>query len=278
MTLTIATSRLIETLTDALQTADDVVGGIFLSSHRGAFGDEPGEMDLLSATSTNRYVIGHTWIPVNGSVVGMVWPVESAKTVLAICKSLALKAKEHTVDLQVVTAPPPEDPKEGEHPGWTVTLSETPALFESDTEFQFHAHHESKFPAVTIRRALSGLLTAKEVPPESPLTQWSATVLAPLVAVAKRRKTPMKFYRSELSHVQVVQIGDTWLGAAYPILPVPGESTTEPSIEPLVGEPLSPAAALLRNGSGLVTNASEAAEALRNGTGVATGYVPADGA
>lgn len=235
MTITIETSKLIDTLTDVLQTASDVVGGIHLATQRGEAGDEPGVTDLLTATSTDRYTVGHTWIPCDGSAVASVWPVESVKTVLAICKSLGQKSKDHTVDVDMVTAPPPEDAKLGEHPGWTVTLSETPALFGSDTEFQFHAHHESKFPLAVVWRALTGQAEDKDLPANVPLTQWNAHVLAPLVAVSKRRKSPMKFYPSERSLVQVVQIGETWIGAANPVRPVPGELTSEPSIEPLLG-------------------------------------------
>lgn len=284
MTITIATANLIDTLTDALQTGSDVVGGIHLATQRGEYGDEPGVIDLLTATSTDRFVIGHTWIPCDGSMVAQVWPVESAKTVLAICKSLGQKSKEHTVDVDVVQAPPPEDPKEGEHPGWTVTLSETPALFESDTEFQFHAHHESKFPTRMARRFLSGFASEDEVAVlPTQLTQWGAHVLAPLVAVSKRRKSPMKFYRSLSSMVQVVQIGDTWLGAAMPIKALPGESTSAPSIDPVLGDTagdlLETLAEMKANGVTVTVDnpkgelgktIASAAEVLRSGSGLLT--------
>ncbi|MCV7424380.1 DNA translocase FtsK [Mycobacterium yunnanensis] len=285
MTITIATSRLIETLTDALQTADDIVGGVHIATQRGPFGDEPGDRDLMTATSTNRFVIGHTWIPVDGNVVPSVWPVESTKTVLAICKSLAQKGKDHTVDIDMVTAPPPEDAEPGDHPGWTVTLSETPALFESDTEFQFRAHHEGKFPVAMARKVMSGLSTAEDVV-DSPLTQWGPSVLAPLVAVAKRRKSPMMFFRSDLSWVQVVQIGDTWLGAAFPIRPMPGESSAQPSIEPVLNDAtdrLRDTLADMKADGVTVTvddpkgplgqAVSAVAEALRDGSGVMMGRV-----
>ncbi|BBY84214.1 DNA translocase FtsK [Mycolicibacterium pulveris] len=237
MTITVATSKLIDTLTDALQTADDIVGGIHFATQRAPYKSEPGDTDLLVATSTDRYTIGHTWIPVDGDLIPTVWPVESAKTVLAICKSLGRKGDEHTVDIDATAAPPPEEPTEGEHPGWTVTLSETPALFDSDTEFQFHAHAETRFPTAMVHRALSGLLESKEPPEPSLLTQWGANVLAPLVAVAKRRKQPIRLFRQPLTEAHLVQIGDTWLGVAYPIKPLPGEASEEPSVEPILTPP-----------------------------------------
>lgn len=304
MTVTIETSKLIDTLTDALQTASDLVGGIHFATARGDYGEEPGTIDLLTATSTDRFTIGHTWIPCDGTVVSSVWPVESAKTVLAICKSLVQKSKEHTVDIDLVTAPPPEDPTEGEHPGWTVTLRETPALFESDTEFQFHAHHEGKFPLTTVRKMLRGRAVDEKRVELGSLTQWNANVLAPLVAVSKRRKSPMNFYRSATSLVQVVTIGPTWIGAACPVRPVPGESTDEPGFDPIlgtgsdllvdtlremrdagievsvdkpqgpVGQVLGDAAALLRDGSGLVTEEDVQADwdrMLRNAVRIVVG-------
>lgn len=237
MTITIATKQLIETLSDALQTAADRSGGIHLATHRGPWGEEPGDVDVLAATSTTSIVLGHTWIPVNGQArQPSVWPVESTKTVLAICKSLAsTRGKEHTVDVDMVMADPAEDAKEGDHPGWTMTLSETPALFESDTEFQFHAHHEGRFPVGMARRALRGKLTADDVV-EAPLTQWNAHVLGPLVAVAKRRGCPIQMFKSPDAWMQIVQIGDTWLGAAFPIRPLPGAPTDEPSVDPILGD------------------------------------------
>jgi S-DNA-T family DNA segregation ATPase FtsK/SpoIIIE len=257
MTITIATKKLIDTLTDALQTADNAVGGIHLSTHRGPWRDEPGNVDLLAFTSTDRWTVGHTWIPIDGQSVAAVWPVESAATVLAICKSLlSRRGKDHTVDVDMVRADPPPDVKDDEHPGWVVSVSETPALFASDTEFQFHAHPEGKFPIGNMRRILA---PATELPleveesTESALTLWSPGVLAPLVAVAKRRNMQMQFFRSPFRSVQVVQIGDTWLGAAMPGTPLPGDHGEQPSIEPVFAELVSAGADLLRNGSGLVT-------------------------
>ena len=208
MTVTIATSKLIDTLKDALQTAGT---GVHFATHRGPWRDEPGDVDLLAATSSSGYVVGHTWIPIAGQVrQPSVWPVDAAETVLAICKSLARKGEEHTVDIDMVMADPPDDAKEGDHPGWTVTLSETPALFDSDTEFQFHAHSEDKFPLRTVRRIFAGDITLQRGDfEETPLTLWSATVLAPLVAVAKRRKMQLQFFRSSERSVQVKANGVT---------------------------------------------------------------------
>lgn len=241
MTITVATTKLIDVLTDSLQTATNFHGGgIHLASQRGPWREEPGNVDLLAFTSTTGSAVGHTWIPVDGQMWPHVWPCENAVTVLAICKSLLQRrGKEHTVDIDLVRAEPPADAKEDEHPGWIVSVSETPALFASDTEFQFHAHPEDKFPIRAMQRILQ---PATELPldveesEDTPLTLWSAGVLAPLVSVAKRRKMQMQFFRSPFRKVQVVQIGDTWIGAATPATPLPGEHGEQPSIDPVFAE------------------------------------------
>jgi S-DNA-T family DNA segregation ATPase FtsK/SpoIIIE len=241
VTITVSTAKLIDTLTDALQTADNAVGGVHLATHRAPWRDEPGNVDLLAFTSTDRYTVGHTWIPVDGQLVASVWPVENAATVLTICKSLlSRRGKEHTVDIDLTHAEPLPDAEDDENPGWVVTLSETPALFASDTEFQFHAHPEDKFPIRSMRRVLRFAeypFSEDEEPlEETALTLWSPGILAPLVAVAKRRKMSMQFFRSSFRRLQVVQIGDTWLGAAIPGTPLPGEHGEQPSIEPIFAE------------------------------------------
>lgn len=242
MTITITTTAFVELLTDALQTAEtdpELIPGIHMATHRDGYGDEPGIVDLLAATSTDRFVIGNAWIPVAGQVVASVWPVDATKTVIAISKQLiASRGKEHTVDVEVVEVVPDGEPSgddKPEHPGYVVTLCETPALFDTDTEFQFHAEHEAKFPLATARKVLSGSATTENFE-DGPETRWSAHVLAPIVAVAKRRKEAMMFFRSPDCRVQVVQIGEYWLGAAMPAGPGVDE-LTEPSIAPLLNAP-----------------------------------------
>lgn len=242
MTITVGTVKLIETLTDALQCADqdpDAMGpGIHIATHRAPYGDEPGNLDLLAVTSTDRFVVGHTSIVVNGQVVPSVWPPDATKTVVTICKQLvSARGKEHTVDVEVVEVVPDGQPSGDEqpaHPGYVVTLCETPALFDTDTEFQFHADHETRFPLATAQKVLSGQANREDRLVDGPETQWSARVLAPLTAIAKRRKSVMRFFRYPDQRPHLVQIGPYWLGAAMPVLAPPGEELDEPSIEPLI--------------------------------------------
>ena len=193
----------------------------------------------MAFTSTDTKVVGHTWIPVDGQNISSVWPIPSARDVLQLCRSLAKKGDAHSVDIAVQLAPRNPDAKKDDHPGYTVIISETPALFDSDTAFEFHAHAEDKFPLRTIRRIFHDpLLTAidpTEVEEAAPLgTVWGAGVLTPLAAVAKRRKMQIRMFRSPVRKLQVVQIGDAWLGAAIPAPPIPGEPVDEPSIDPVL--------------------------------------------
>lgn len=240
MTLTVGTSTLIGLLTDALQTAETdpeaVATGLHVATHRDDFGDEPGAVDLIAITSTDTRVAGHTFDIVNGQVVPSVWPVNAAMTVLAICKNLIkVRGKEHTVDIEVVEQVPDGEPSGDEkpdHPGYLVTVSETPALFDTDTEFQFHADHEARFPLDGIRRIILGEGSESGVKSDGSETHWNPHVLAPLAAIARRRKERIMFYRFA-QHAQAVQIGDSWIGAAMPITPIAGEYSG-PTITPLI--------------------------------------------
>lgn len=237
MTITVSTSKLIDLLTDAMETASTHTGGVHLACHRAPYRDEPGDVDLLAATSTASAVMGHTWIPVDGiNLIPSVWPVGATATALGVLKRLSKKSEDHQVDIAMAEADPPENLKEGEHPGWIVTISETSALFDSDTELQFHAHDDSKFPMGGVARLLSGKAKAPESEgyKETSLTLWGAGVLGPLVKVAKRNGGTMRFYRNPEARLQVVTIGDTWIGAAYPSKALDGEPTDGPSIEPVL--------------------------------------------
>ncbi len=254
MSVTVATQKLIDTLSDALRTASDFTGGVHIGTYRAPWRDEPGDVDLLAATATTKTVLGHTWIPCDGRLEAAVWPTASTEAALALCKKLfAVKGKQHTVDIDMVLADPPEDAKDDSHPGWIVTVRESPALWDSDTKLDFHAHHETAFPIQGVHRMLTGGTKVQEDYEDAPLTLWSAAVLAPLVAIAQRRKMQIQLFRSQERRMQLVQIGDTWIGAAVPATPLPGDATDLPSIDPVLPSSDTIAADLLKHGFGLFT-------------------------
>ncbi|OBF77024.1 hypothetical protein [Mycolicibacterium fortuitum] len=236
--ITISTGSLVGLLSDAIQTADrsgklDI--GVHLATHRDEYGDEPGQYDLLAATSTDRFVIGHGFVPVEGQLMTSVWPVDQTQMVIKVCENL-LKShgKDHTVDVEVVQMLPSGDDEE--HPRFTVTLRETPALFDAETEYQFTANSEYGFPLKAAWKALNGKnFDSKHR--ESVETIWSPRVMAAITAVAKRKKESMYWYRQEGTLIRRVQIGNNWIGAANPIKQGLGEAGAAPSIDPLLPRP-----------------------------------------
>lgn len=232
--ITVGANSLARLLTDLLDTAGGT--GIRLDSHRAEIGDEPGLRDVLAGFSSTGFVIGHTWTECVGDGPSTVWPTDAAGIVVAICKALHSKSDLATVDILTETAPEPENPVEGEHPGWTVTVRETPALFDSDTEFEFHAHRASDEERVW------GIFTqapelADPLFVESPQTAWSMNALAPLLRIVKRRCTAkhseqLRLFRASDRSVHLAQIGEDWLGAAVPVKRVPQEDA--PTIDPLL--------------------------------------------
>lgn len=243
MTITVNTAAFIGLLTDALHTADksgDLGLGIHMATHRDGYGDEPGQTDLLAATSTDRYVVGHGFMPVDGQMLTSVWPVDSTRTVIHVCAALVSTfGKDHTVDVEVVEMVAPRADQDGQdtHPGFMVTLRETPALFDSETEFAFQAKSEQSFPTRTVWRSLSGRATDKRYR-DLPALGWAPRVLAAVTAVAKRHKEPMWWYRTPGGFAHRVQIGDSWLGVALPVVPTAGErDSAEPTIDPLFAHP-----------------------------------------
>lgn len=233
--ITIGASSLARLLTDLLDTAG---GHIRLDSHRAAIGDEPGQRDVLAGFSSTGFVVGHTWTECFGDGPSTVWPSDAAGIVVGICKALSNKSDIATVDILAETAPPPETPVEGEHPGWTVTVRETPALFDSDTQFEFHALHSSAFREEQVWNIFTeSPELADPLYVESAQTAWSMSALAPLLRIVKRRCTSkhseqLRLFRATDRSIHLAQIGEDWLGAAVPVKLVPPEE--RPSIEPLL--------------------------------------------
>lgn len=238
MTVTIGANTLARLLTDLIDTAGAT--GIRLDSHRAEIGDEPGLRDVLAGFSSTGFVIGHTWAECIGDTVSAVWPADAATVVVGMCKAMFRDNDTVTVDIDAQTAPKTDDTADGDHPGWTITVKQTPALFDSDTVFEFHADHAGTFAEErlwNIFTSAPALADARHV--DSAQVAWSPSVIGPLMRIVKRRCTskhtvPLRLFRTSDRAVHLVQIGNDWIGAAQPMQLLPPDDGEQPSIDPLL--------------------------------------------
>lgn len=232
MTITVNTGNFIGLLGDAIQTSDQKSKqplGIHLSTHRGGYGAEPGVIDLLAATSTDRFMVGHGFIPAEGQMPACVWPLDAVRTAQRMCKEFSdARGSDHTVDIEMSK----RTADDGEV-YYLVTLRETPALFEADTKFEFRAATEEGYPLKGVWRALTGQPSPKKYT-QSNEVGWSPRLVAAVSAIAKRQKESMWWYRTPGSPTWRVQIGGSWIGAINPVVAAPGTSRSEPSVDTLL--------------------------------------------
>lgn len=207
MSITVSTKALVDVVADLVLTAD-TVRGVHIITTRGYWGEDPGEVSLLVGTSTNGYVVGHTWTLCNGSLPAMVWAVHDCKAVVGLFKPLATKDKNHTVDITI-------DDK-------TLIIAESPDLFDGGTELRFDVSDADDFPITRMARILGG--DPMPIPvddqgdprPDTPRTTWSDAALEPLLKIAKNRKEQIHMFRTHSLQLHRVQIGPRWVGAVAP--------------------------------------------------------------
>lgn len=205
----IPTRDLVGLLTDLALTAADPASGeatasVLLHTARGYAGDEPGEVDLLVGTSTDRLVIGHAHAQCYGQTAApMLWPIRDVQAALGVLKTLYGKAKEHAVTITI------EDRE--------VVLSEDPDLFGEGASFRFTPGDAGDFPDAPWR-ALAH--TTARPPdgsePAAPRTDYVASRLAPFLKAASRRGEIMQTFRWHQSLPVHVQIGPAYRGVVSP--------------------------------------------------------------
>lgn len=206
--ITIGTKKLCDLLTDLIDTAD--WRGIHLQTTRGYDGDEPGEVALLVGTSTDGYVLGHTWAGCDGRLDGAIWPRGDAKAVIAVCKPLAAANPQHTVNLSLQDK--------------TLVLEETPELFDSGTALRFETKEVDDAMLLRAKRILSGdplpLPVDADGNPrlDTPRTSFTPSSLALLNSIAKRRKEAVHLFGTHSMQLHRVQIGSHWIGAIAPTI------------------------------------------------------------
>lgn len=208
----IDTSRFLRLLARLLPTATaDKAGGfhgILLHTARGPYGDDPGDTTLLVGTSASGRVVGHTYIPCEGTLEPTVITTQDIASLRAFLAPRAKHNEDHAVEIGRDLI--------------TVTVSEPADLFDMGDSITLHAGDLDKVP----RRLWQQLAlldvegehhnSKGDLIPDSTRTDIPATALVPFVAVARAVGAPLQLYRVHQHAPVLVQIGDTYRGVLWP--------------------------------------------------------------
>jgi hypothetical protein len=213
---------------------DGVTAGVLLHTSRGEYGDESGRHDLLVGTSTDRLVVGHTYVPAFGQLARpTLWRINDVKAVIDTFKPRAKAANkgkqkdEHDYFVHITI--------DGDH----VTVSEDDDLLEDGFKLSFHQADLDEYPR-SLWRSISQLGDAHFVRgdgteiPVANRTDIGAPRLAPFNKVSGMVGEPLQLYRTHQNRYVLVQIGDHYRGAIAPIRWNDGTNSsegTEPSAD-----------------------------------------------
>lgn len=221
MFVRVATRALLGLLVDLARTADrspdaGPLGAVLLSSGRGWHGTEPGRVELLGAMSTDRRVMGYAHTPCTGSLPRPVLlALRDVRSVVSVFKAAAGRDPDnlHAVEIHDTDG--------------DVTVREDPNLLDDGVSLTFGSVELAGFPARTLCRVVAG--DSWPLPdlagrvaierdgrsiPAAPRVDVLAAAVSPFVAVGKRRGEPLQLYtRHHLAPV-LVQVGDSYRGAA----------------------------------------------------------------
>lgn len=216
------TDNLLDLLAQLVPTAssnpdDGVTAGVLLHTARGHYGDEPGQGDLLVGTSTDRLVVGHTYVPSFGQLARpTLWRISDVKAVIDTFKpraKAAHKGKQKDEDDYFVHIT-----LDGEH----VTVAEDDDLLEDGFRLSFTEADLDEYPR-SLWRSISQLGDGHFVRgdgteiPVANRTDIGAPRLAPFNKVAGLVGAPIQLYRTHQNRFVLVQIGDHYRGAIAPI-------------------------------------------------------------
>jgi S-DNA-T family DNA segregation ATPase FtsK/SpoIIIE len=223
MSVRVATRPLLGLLTDLARTADaaaeaGALGAVLLCTGRGYHGTEPGRVELLGGMSTDRRAMAYAHLPCVGQLPGPVLvSLRDLRNVVSVFKAAAGRDTDnrHAVELEIT----------GEGEG-DVIVREDPNLLDDGVSLRFGSLDLAGFPARTIVRVVSGaswpdVVGGRCVVPRDgrqvlalPRVDVLARALAPFAAVGKRRGAPLQlFTRHHLAPV-LLQVGDSYRGAA----------------------------------------------------------------
>lgn len=208
-------------------------GGVLLSTGRGHHGAEPGRVELLGGVSTTGRAMGYAHVHCVGQLATpQLWSHRDAHAVVQVFGAAAGKDKdgEHAVEVEQV--------------GAEVLVREDPTLFGDGVSLSFQPLDRADFPARTAYRVLSGA-SWPEVPkrgrvtvkrdghdvPDGPRLDVDGAVLAPFVAVGRRRGRPLQLYTRHPLVPVLVQVGDSYRGALAPWAADDDTATDLPDVE-----------------------------------------------
>lgn len=210
MSVRMLTKDLLALLQDHTLTAAEDAGlagaaAILLHTARVEDGDEPGGRNCLVATSTNRFVIGHSWVEAGGDLLPTLLPINYVRALIESLKKLLTKEnkQDHVTDLR----------RDGEE----VVIAEDPDLFGGGFTQRFAFGDLDTFPrGVFTVLAEVRLTIGEEMPPVENRTDFTPRVLQPLLTIANRHDEKLSMYRVHQSLNVHIQIGSHYRGLLIP--------------------------------------------------------------
>jgi hypothetical protein len=212
VSIRIATDRLLDLLADLAPTATGKTGmrGILLHTARGYYGDDPGMTTLLVGMGASGRVVGHTYIPCDGTLEPTLLGIADVASIRGLLETRAKADPNHSVEVT----------RDLE----TVTFQEPPDLFASGNSVTLHVGDLDTVPRYAWK-ILGYDHPAEQMPPPTlrgedmpavPRSDYDPAQLAPFITVAKRHTLPVQVYRYHPHRPTLVQIGGRYRGAIMP--------------------------------------------------------------
>jgi Ftsk gamma domain len=258
--INVRTSDLVSFINQLIHTASSELSegptaAILLHTVRGDRGTEPGQVDLLVGTSTDRMVIGHTNTYANGQLHrASLWHIDDARAVVASFRPKLKNDKDHHVSIELA--------------GDKVTVAEEDDLLREGFRLEFAEAPIGEYP-----RGLWHMLGDIRIDPQvlgegdRPIPVCDRTDIAPgrlqpFVKVAGLIGAPVELYRCHQNLTILVQIGGQYRGALTPVRwddgldraagEAPSAEVYAPDLPPVPPKPNDTAVSVLRAGHGVI--------------------------
>ncbi|MBS4754742.1 hypothetical protein KG112_18225 [Nocardioides sp. zg-ZUI104] len=218
MTLVIEINTFIDILGSMVATAgnDTSMDGVFLYTAHGAFGDEPGQQQLLAGLATNGVVSSHYYRPVDGGdFKPQFWPSFTVGLVSSAFGSRAADAEsEHVLRVKQL----PDHKVE-------ITEYDNPA---DGVKITFNVLPADTFPSAGVVRLLEGKggnvqheAQDHSIIDDSDSELWDMASLGALLRLSKSWKAKLVVTKGRTGEVYRAQMTgiENWLGAVVPVVP-----------------------------------------------------------